>query len=99
MTFLDLIQKVKDDQLSREDLEKYRDQISHLYVQMQLELSSIEKLEAMFMHGKDPDESVAARKIAWKAQPEGQRLIVLKRYSLAAKELLNSLKSRIYAQL
>lgn len=96
MTINQLIQAVKEEKLSREQLESYRDQMSNLFADMQLELAELEKTEALFM-GRKPDEvSVAQRKLEFKATREGQRLIELKRYALALKELLNSLKSRIY---
>lgn len=90
----DLILAVREKNLSKEDLEMYRDQMSMLFAEIQLEMAEIEKLEAMFPTENYP--TAVARKNAWKQTPEGQRLIVLKRYSIALKELLNSLKSRIY---
>ena len=97
MTLLDLIQKVKESGLDKTQLEDYHSQISSLFASLMLEMADIEKEEAMFM-GKDFGEkmSVADRKVMWKVTEKGQRLIVLKRYQLACKELLNSLKSRIY---
>lgn len=97
MKLQELITKVKEQGLSKDELEEYRDQLSQLFAHMQLEMADIEKEEAMFMNGVGEDESVASRKIAWKATPSGQRLIVLKRYCLATKEMLNSLKSRLYS--
>ena len=96
MTIHELILKVKDETLSQEDLEKYRDQMSNLFAQLQLEMATLEKSEAIFLNSKGEDESVASVKIRFKATYDGQRLIELKRYSLALKELLNSLKSRIF---
>jgi hypothetical protein len=96
MTLIELIQQVKDEKLSREALESYRDQLSHLYADLQIEMSSLEKEEAIFMGNKTPDNSVAEMKVFWKASPSGQRLIVLKRYALACKEMLNSLRSRLF---
>jgi hypothetical protein len=94
MTLLELIKAVKEKNLSKEDLEQYRDQMSMLFAEIQLEMAELEKLEAMFPTENYP--TAVARKNAWKQTTEGQRLIVLKRYSIALKELLNSLKSRIY---
>lgn len=96
MTIFELIEAVKEDKLSKEQLEDYNTQLSNLFAQMMLELSELEKKEAMFMSTKGADESVASVKIRWKATSEGQRLISLKRYVLATKELINSTKSRIY---
>lgn len=94
MQLRDLIASVKDRSLSKEQLESYRDQMSMLFAEIQLEMADLEKLEAMFPTENYP--TAVARKNAWKQTTEGQRLIVLKRYSIALKELLNSLKSRIY---
>lgn len=99
MELKNLIESVKEGNLSIEQLESYRDQLSSLYADMMIEMSTIEKEEAQFMGVILPDESVAKRKVEWKATSGGQRLIVLKRYSLACKELLNSLKSRIFRKI
>lgn len=96
MTLKELIIAVKEKNLSKDQLEDYRDQMSHLFAEMQIEAAVLEKEEALFMD-KTITSSVAATKIMWKATSSGQRLIVLKRYCLATKELLNSLKSRLYS--
>lgn len=95
MTLKELLECVKEQSLDREQLEEYRDQIVDLFAKMMFQLADLEKLEALFMN-LNPDKSVAQRKIEWKASPEGQRLIELKRYSVATSKLLDSLKSRIY---
>lgn len=97
MKLAELIIAVKEKNLSKDELENYRDQMSGLFAEMQFEMAELEKEEALFMGQKDDRESVAQRKITWKATDKGQRLIVLKRYCLATKELLNSLKSRLYS--
>jgi len=96
MKLIELLTSVKEKNLSREELEKYRDQLSHLFAEIMLELAELEKKEALFMGQITEDESVAQKKVYWKASPDGQREIELKRYTLAIKEILNSLKSRIY---
>lgn len=97
MTLQSLIEAVKDEKLDKYQLEAYRDQMSQLFAQMQLEIATLEKEEAMFMGKKTEDNSVAEMKVYWKATHSGQRLIELKRYCLACKEMLNSLKSRLYS--
>lgn len=97
MKLQDLIIAVKEQNLSKDQLENYRNDMSGVYAQMQLEMADLEKQEALFMNKKLPNESVAQVKINWKATETGQRLILLKRYCLATKELLNSLKSRLYS--
>lgn len=99
MTLQDLIISIKEKNLSKEQLEKYADELSSLFAQMTLETAELEKEEALFMaqaEEKGKETSVAQKKINWKATKSGQRLILLKRYLLATKELINSLKSRTY---
>ena len=97
MKLRELITEVKEKNLNKDQLEEYRDNLSTLFAEMQLEMSDLEKSEALFMDTKTEEQSVAEMKIKWKATQSGQRLIVLKRYTLATKELLNSLKSRLYS--
>lgn len=97
MTLTELIVAVKEKNLSKDDLEKYRDAMSHLFADMQIEMAELEKEEALFLEVMGEEKSAVSKKINWKATPSGQRLIVLKRYCLATKELLNSLKSRLYS--
>lgn len=96
MTLTDLIIAVKEQRLTKDELEKYRDQMSQLFAEMQIEMSEIEKDEALFMNERQAGESAISRKIQWKATTGGLRLIVLKRYSLATKAMMNSLKDRLY---
>ena len=97
MKLVELITAVKEQNLSKDQLEAYRDQLSNLFAEMQIELSNLEKNEALFMGKKLENQSVAEMKVWWKTTPEGQRIIELKRYCLATKEMLNSLKSRLYS--
>lgn len=101
MQLIDLITAVKEQSLSKDQLEKYRDNLSTLFAEMQIEMSELEKEEALFLN-KDiyyRDKPIAnnAKQVKWDASENGLRLIVLKRYCLATKELLNSLKSRLYS--
>lgn len=100
ITLEQLIKQVKEQNLSKDQLEHYQQEMSYLYSDLMLEMAELEKEEAMFMattfSGKE-NESVAQKKVNWKSTKSGQRLIVLKRYALATKTLLNSLKSRLYS--
>ena len=95
-TLPDLIKSVKEQKLSREQLESYGDELSTLFALMMLEKSELEKLEAIFMTQKTEEQSVAEQKIHWKGSKEGLRLIEIKNYLIATKEMINSLKSRVY---
>lgn len=95
MKLTELIHAVKEKNLSKDQLENYRDELSGLYAQMQMEMADLEKEGALFMNERGM--TVASKKVMWNATNAGQRLIVLKRYCLATKEMLNSLKSRLYS--
>lgn len=100
MTLLELIKAVKEKNLTKEQIEEYRDQMSSLFAEMQLELSEIEKSKAVRMEEMriaTPTDSEARLKGNWQASEKGLREITLKRYCLATKEILNSLKSRLYS--
>lgn len=100
MTLTELIVAVKEKNLTKDQLENYRDEMSHVYADMQVELSEVEKAKALFF---DTNKNIAPEltdisiKRKWQANQLGLREIVLKRYCLATKELLNSLKSRLYS--
>lgn len=97
ITLKDLIIAVKEQKLSKDQLENYHSELSNVFAQMKLETADLEKEEALFMYGKQEDDSVANRKNAWKASKSGQRLIELDNYCLAVKTLLSSIKSRLYS--
>ena len=95
-TLKELIEAVKEQTLDRAQLEAYRDTMLDLFSKMMWEIADLEKKEALFMNGKSDDQSVADRKVRWKATGDGQRLIELKRYATATNKMLDSLKSRVY---
>lgn len=100
MKLIELITKVKEQNLSKDQLENYRDELSGLFAQMQLEMAEIEKFKAVYFtsalwgSGHTPD---IEKKRQWAVTTQGLREIELKRYCLATKEMLNSLKSRLYS--
>lgn len=96
MTIIELIKSVKEGNLTKDQLESYRDQMSALFAEMQIELADLEKEEAILMGGKKDEQSVADRKREFKATKEGQRIIVLKRHATALKEMLTSLRNRLF---
>ena len=100
MKLIELINAVKEEHLTKDQLEDYRDQLSNLFAQMQLELAEIEKYRAIRMEEMrvaNPNDSEVRLKGNWQSTSSGQREIELKRYCLATKEMLNSLKSRLYS--
>lgn len=98
MKLTELFEAVKEETLSKDQLEQYRDQLAQLYAQMKLEYSELEKKEALFMLSRENDGvSVAMRKLKWKATNEGQRMIDLKNYMSGTNKIIDSLKSRLYS--
>ena len=80
ITLKDLIVAVKEKNLSKDQLEAYRDQLSSLYADMQLEMADLEKSEALFMdHEQNATDrpSVAQTKINWKATAKGVNINTL----------------------
>lgn len=98
MTLQELIQKVKIENLSKEQLEQLHTALNNLAAELLMEMSELEQKEALFM-ATDEEEVVAKKTVKWRATKEGLRLIVIKRYLEACKKLINSVKSRIFAQL
>lgn len=99
-----LLEKVKDENLSLEQIEKYRDDLVHLHSAMQLELAGIEKEQALyFLAVHTPghqlynhEASDISIKRAWQATEKGQRGIELNRFTKAVVKEIDSLKSRVY---
>lgn len=98
MTLLELFQAVKEANLTKSDLEKYRNALSNLYAEMQIEIANIEKAEALYFYNRtNPETTDISIKRQWKATPDGQRQILLSRYLKASEKVLSSLKSRLYS--
>lgn len=95
MKLLDLIKSVNEKELTREQLEQYRDELVNLFAQMQFELAELKKKEAEFMLEKRLD-TVAQTKVAWDATKDGKRLIELRYYAKATEKIVSSLKDRVY---
>lgn len=98
-TLIEVIKKVREQNLTKTELENYFDEISVLLAEMLIEASELEKDEALFLASREQGESVISKKVEFKATAGGQRLIVLKRYISATKTLLASIKNRIYSNL
>jgi len=95
---IDIIEQVKDENLSKEQLEDYYSMACQLRTEISMQLADYLKKEALFMVSST-EGSVASKKVAWKGSQEGQRLIELKSYATAIKSLLDGLKNRIYSKL
>lgn len=95
MTLIEILKAVKEDNLTKNQLEDYHTALSGLYADLQIEIAGLKKEKALF-EAADPNQSVAKMKVLWKASPKGQRLIQLEGYARATSTQLRSLKNRLY---
>lgn len=93
-----IIEEVKDENLTKEQLEEYYSIGCQLRTDISMSLADYLKKEALFMVNKT-EGSVASKKVEWKGSVDGQRLIELKSYMVATKSLLDGLKNRIYSKI
>ena len=92
----DLIVAVKEKNLTKTELEFYRDDLANVAALMHIEMAELEKEEALFRDAC-PEETDAAKKRKWKATPRGLRQIEIKNYLRACDKMLSSLRSRLYS--
>ena len=101
MKLEELIIAVKEQGLTKTQLESYSDSLTSLYADMNLEMAEIEKQQALFWVAKKYQGEVKATNVevdhAWDVTDKGLRQIVLKRYIKATEKLLSSVKHRIYS--
>ena len=103
MTLAELIEKVKLPNQTKSDLEELRDSMAHLYSLYQLETARIKKAKALFWAKMKPT-TYEGKRITntevdnlWDCSEQGQREIQLKYESIALKELLSSIKHKLYS--
>ncbi len=94
----ELLEKVKDEHLSLELCEKYRDELIHLKTSLHHSIAEYKKKRAIFL-SQAGDISIAASKIAWDASNDGLRLIELVGMISGLQGEINALQSKIYAHL
>lgn len=95
MLLRDLILAVNEKNLSKDQIEAYRDELSNLFALMQLELSDVRKAKAIYFIDNKAESDKATER-AWAVTKEGQREIELSHYAKATEKILSSLKSRLY---
>ena len=94
---LELFLGVKEESLSKQQLEDFHKEMSELYASMHLELGQIEKRKGMYFL-PNPELTGIAVERKWRATNDGQREIELKSYIRATSAHLKSLKARLYSQ-
>ncbi len=80
----------------KDELEELHTMLSIYLSELQTYKATLEKEESLFMGGKSQDETVANRKVSWKASSSGQKLIGVKGEVEAVKPLISSVKSKLY---
>lgn len=98
MTLKELLIAVKEKKLSKEQIEEYYSDLTHVYSSVCLELSELKKLEAFYFIDHKQDSDIATKR-TWRVTKEGQRMIELETYKDVIPRELASIKNRIYALL
>ncbi len=88
---------IREEGLPLERLEALRDQLIHLKMDIGIELADKKKARAMYLI--NAEGSVAARKMAFDATDDGQRLLTLEGYLRGLGGEIEALTGRIYAAL
>ena len=94
---LTLFQAVKEESLTKDQIESYHKELSELYALMHIELGEIKKRKGMYML-PNPELSGVAINRKWAGTNDGQREIELKSYIKATSTILSSLRSRLFGQ-
>lgn len=95
MTIQEIIKGIKEENLTKYDLENYSSMLDVLSAEMELSLANIEKEEAMFI-ANCGEKTRAGAVTKWEASEKGQEGIQLKRNIRAVSKLASSVKTRIY---
>lgn len=94
----DTLLAVRDEKLELEMCEKYRDTLIHLKTDLQNEIADHKKRRALWLMASEIT-GVEAKKLAYDATEDGQRLIELVGMVRGLPDEIDGLQSRIYAHL
>lgn len=98
--------KIREEDLDKQTLEHYHLALSGLLSDMKIEVATLKKEKALFMHdytrpmtsnGKELRISVAQAKIEWESTKSGQRLIEMEGNVSATNTMVGSIKTRLYS--
>lgn len=101
MNLTEILKEVREENLSRAQLEKYEMTLSSLYADYQMSIAAGEKAKALFFlaqgqeHPELPDIRI---KRIWNGRDEGIDLMTKKIEVKAIAKMLSSVKARIYQQ-
>lgn len=94
-TLSSLIDAVKIENLTKTQIENLRDDMAHLYSLYQLETAKIKKEKSLYFL-RNPEKTNVATENKWAVTESGLRETDLKYECRALKELLSSVKHRLY---
>lgn len=93
-----VLEKVRDENLPLDLLEKYRDQLVHFKTDLHATIADFKKKRAVYLVSSEI-QGVEAKKQAWDATEDGLRLIELKGMISGLQGEIDSLQGRIYGLL
>ena len=96
---LQLLEAVKERNLTEAQLEEYSDELTNLYASMMIEIAGLKKSRAIYFYTenqKHPELPDVKIKRLYEVTGEGQRLILLEHYVKATSKVLSSIRSRLY---
>lgn len=98
MTLPEIINSIKEGNLTKYQLEEYSSMLDVLSAEYELALAELEKSEALFL-ADCGEKTRAGATTKWEASEMGQKEILLKRQLRAIGKLASSVKTRIYQHL
>lgn len=95
-TLREIITKVQEKNLSKDQLEEYHSDIVNIYALFQLEIAEIRKEKALYWLD-NPEKTDKGTERKWQVTNSGLREIELSHWIKATEKLLQSLKARLYS--
>lgn len=96
MTLTELFAKIKEEGLSKDQLEDLYTKLSAVIAEMYMEMAQLEKSEALYLDQSEEKTKAGAER-KWFAQKQGQRQLELKNFIRAGETQLRSIKNRLYS--
>ena len=96
MTLYEILEKVKDDNLTLSQVESYRDQLIRIRTLLKRREAELKKQRALFLI-KSEEKTLGAKQLAFDVTPEGQELFTVKGDLGGISGEIDSLQSKIYS--
>ena len=89
-----LAKSIKEQNLSRDQLENYFTELSSLYAEMEIRMGELEKEQAIFLN-ECGEKTRAGAETKWDATSKGQESITIKHNLRALSKLISSVRHRV----